>query len=508
MKQKNSFLKNILLLLFLFYTAASGLCSFCLNSSGLSSAFAAGISKPQNNETIFYDYRPRGDITLTFELDSPADLVISAGTQAKSREIFSTPVSPDPQTGLASLRLPLSMLLGTKTSTALKCDLFCGNDNSLIHSIFFKIERARKNALWHWPSDFETSKKEDMPLLLQLNKKGLNVIFARYAHFSTKNNAPDFAKINYGPEYFPGLSMAGIEIHPSFSFSDEFRSAYDSNEEYSKSLDFCSAKFIIEKIKTSVKDIKPYIRGIQLDMEGLKDLDKYSCLVTHIKNDPFFKDLYISICPQVSWKYKIFQIRRLLAQCDFAAIMIYDHRWGLYADRNIPLLNIPVPIVTTLKVSDPDWIKSTIKKYDKYKIPFYAGVPSYDYIKVYGTDKKARDHWSLLRTDRQENLDFLKSLADSPDFECQIYEKPFKNDLDLAYQFKALKDTHVMSWNREFPIYKDEYIKADILTADTVKGYCRAALDAGLKTSYFTGFSIFKLATTSVDEFIDNPDAE
>lgn len=458
-------------------------------------SFESAIIYPAENDTILYSYRPTGNLTFKINVKSSVSFLISTKGLLKNKDLLEMSLSPSNKT--LDINIPLERLLDNKSERTFNCHLYSSDDNSLINSISFKIKRARKNALWHWPSAFDDSRIEQLPLLLELNKKGMNVIFARYGHFSENNDnpgTPAYKQLNFEKEYFKTLFEAGVEIHLSFSFSEEFRQHYDTGDQYKEGSDKFSSTFIINNINKSIKGIEKYISGIQLDMEGLKSLNKYSHVLSLIRNDSQLGDYLLSICPQVSWKYKFFQIRKLLSLCDFAAIMIYDHRWGVYVDRKIPILS-------TLKVSDPDWIRSTIKKYDKYKIPFYAGVPSYDYIKVYDSEKKARDHWSLLRKDRQENIDFLYNLKNSTDFECQRYEEPLDNDHDLIYQFKALKDTVVPTWNRDFSILKGEYIKADILTADAVKGYCTAAISAGEQTNYFTGFSIFKLGTTSADEF-------
>ncbi|PKK89595.1 MAG: hypothetical protein CVV64_13595 [Candidatus Wallbacteria bacterium HGW-Wallbacteria-1] len=515
------------------------------NSISARSEPSPELISPGNSDIITYDYRPAGRITFQFQASSPTRLEILPGSSANPlKKVFSKGAIAAvniQKTGKISVEIDAETIAQAASGSSDSSVVWRVTDsNGIQSSSTFHFRLRRRGALWHWPSEFETDRLDCLNAIRAMKSQGVEVVFARFGHFTIDsdsngvsndttddwdgdginniedsdddndgipdsddrlvNGSPVYRVINYSPEYFRALKEAGFEIHLSYSFSDEFRKRYDfggkgGKEADSKDSGACSALFIMNSIKANLP--KTPVDGIQLDMEGLSDLDCYSRLISEMRNDPVLENHLFSVCPQTLWLLKRASMKRLAALCDFMAVMIYDHRWGSLANPSIPILG-------DLKVSSPKWIEKTIGKFDGLGIPFYAGIPSYDYIKVYDVRGKARDHWTLARAERSENEQFMEELLeDTETWKVISGPAPNRGDQDWTCTIESLRDTTVPGPWSDFSIRAGERIRADILRPAAVQGYARAALNATGSVRNCMGYSIFKLATTSRDELPD-----
>lgn len=528
-------------------------------------AFAQPDISPADGFVHRYSYRPSGDIAFVYQCPDPSTLSFEYPQDDGNSMIPAftrfTPVAsichalsgnngkkdsvaaafPTTRTGRIEISVPVETLLGGAVSRSLTWKVVDGGGNEVIRRNL-EIRRRTGNAVWHWPEEFESDRLDMVPTVVGLRERGINTVFCRFGHFTidtdgdgiTNDTDPDwdddgisneldndddgdgipdekdgfvdgpaaYRVINFAREYFEALRAAGIETHLSYSFSAEFRARFDKGGESAmagpaspgQGQGKCSTAFIVDSIGRNMAAVADLVDGVQLDMEGLKDLDPYTSLIRAVRNDSRTSGKFVSICPQIGWKWKFGAFRRLAEECDFMAIMIYDQRWG-------PKVSSFLKILGELKVTSPEWIGDTVRKFDGYGVPFFAGIPSYDYIKVYDTKGSARDHWSLGSAVREENAAFLESLANDDNFETLDNGSPFKGDHDLCYLFRALADTTVKGPAGPFSLRAGESIKADLVTPAAVRGYGAAAAAGGAKCANYIGFSIFKLGTTSPDEF-------
>ena len=305
------------------------------------------------------------------------------------------------------------------------------------HKAKAKEPLEKGNFFWHWHRKTCLTGK-NVKKILQLNIKG---IFFHMGEFDYYRDKPRFKSFEFQADTFKELKDLNlIQVHLVYTFSGTptkaFVKYFDDNTEEA----IC---FIIEEIESNLnvfqgKGLK--ISGIQLDMETNLKLGNYTRLINTVAKR-FGRDYLISITPRVYW-YKKKGFGDLIKNVDFIVPMIYDYAIGKRAK-------------SLMKVTDIKWIKKVLKKYKGIKKPFYAGLPTYSYCKIYNKEGKRVESWAILS---------VKEVSEKEAFRLV---KTKKGKGQNTYIFKALYSTKLSGYT----FSPGWTVKFNILTLDLVKKY-------------------------------------
>jgi hypothetical protein len=328
-----------------------------------------------------------------------------------------------------------------------------------------KKRPVRGDFFWHWHRKTHLD-KAGISKIIGWNFKG---IFLQAGEFSYYNNSPQFNGLVFQADTFERLSaLNDLQLHLVYTFSaaSKFNFVKYFNNDTNTAINY-----ILRTIDSDLnifKCRKLKVDGIQLDMEGRQlNISKYKKLIDAVAKK-FGKKHLISITPEVSLSLlKRFSI--LIKNVDFFVPMIYDYAVG----KNV---NHP------LKVTDTRWINSTVKKYRNLHKPFYAGIPSYSYSKIYDEKGNLVDPWAGVS---------LEGLSENPDFKLiksrrNTFGKAKKYNGDNIYLFKALRDTELANYD----LKKGAAVKFDMLTPQGVKEYISTVKK--IKQKNLLGVAVFR----------------
>lgn len=308
------------------------------------------------------------------------------------------------------------------------------------HRVKAKEPLAKGNFFWHWHRKTCLNSK-NVKKILQWKSKG---IFFHMGLFDYYRDEPQFNGFVIQSDTFRRLRDLNLmQIHLVYTFSGTKKSAFIKyfHEETEKAI--C---FILERIESDLNVVQGKglnISGIQLDMETNVQFDKYKKLIDSVVRR-YGEEYLISITPQVYW-YKRKGFKRLIENVDFIVPMMYDYAIG----KNVKSL---------MKVSDSTWIKSVLRKYKSVKKPFYAGIPTYSYCKIYNKRGKRTESWAKLSVEEvSENKDFKLIKAK---------RKKGQN----TYVFRALRRTKL--YNYQFD--RGWTVKFNLITPEAVRNYVKA----------------------------------
>ncbi len=305
------------------------------------------------------------------------------------------------------------------------------------HKAKAKEPLKKGNFFWHWHRKTCLSEK-NVKKILEVKTKG---IFFHMGEFDYYRNEPRFKSFEFKADTFKNLKELNlVQIHLVYTFSGTPKKAFvkyfnDNTED--------AIEFVLEEIESNLnifqgKGLK--ISGIQLDMETNVKLGNYTRLI-NIMAKRFGRDYLISITPRVYW-YKKKGFRDLIKNVDFIVPMIYDYSIGKRAK-------------SLMKVTDIKWIKTVLKKYKKIKKPFYAGLPTYSYCKIYNKKGRRVESWAILSVEEVSENKAFRLI------------KTKKGKGQNTYIFKALYSTKLSGYT----FSPGWIVKFNILTLDLVKEY-------------------------------------
>lgn len=208
----------------------------------------------------------------------------------------------------------------------------------------------------------------------RLDAAGVETVFLRLGHFRSGTSGR-FTPFGFDEDDFARLPNQ--QIHGAFSFG------WDFNEELEQ--DPASAiDDIVAGIESVVEpDGVPFerIAGVQLDLEGIS-VALYDQVAAAVQQR-FAGRLLISMSPQI-WMMGDSGYPQLEARMDFVVPMFYDYGWANAIGDNF-------------EVTDPGWITQQVQVAAAQNKPFFAGIPTYSYVKIYGADglvASEDDHWA------------------------------------------------------------------------------------------------------------------
>jgi hypothetical protein len=305
------------------------------------------------------------------------------------------------------------------------------------HKAKAKEPLEKGNFFWHWHRKTCLT-EENVKKILQFNIKG---IFFHMGEFDYYRDKPRFKSFEFQADTFKKLKdLNSIQVHLVYTFSGTPKKAFvkyfnDNTEE--------AIEFVLEEIESNLnvfqgKGLK--ISGIQLDMETNLQLRNYTQLINTVARR-FGRDYLISITPRVYW-YKKKGFRELIKNVDFIVPMIYDY-------------SIVKRAKSLMKVTDIKWIKNVLKKYKRLKKPFYAGLPTYSYCKIYNKKGRRVESWAILS---------VKEVSENKDFRLI---KTKKGKGQNTYVFKAVCNTKLSGYT----FSPGWIVKFNIITLELVKKY-------------------------------------
>lgn len=308
-----------------------------------------------------------------------------------------------------------------------------------------KPELVHGNFIWHWHKHTYFNKKD----IKQLKDLGIKGMFFDMGNFSYYKEAPQFDFLNFNTGTFRRLKALNLlQTHLVFTFSNSTRFPF---VEYFNSNNKKAVSFVINEIESCLNIFQCMgveISGIQLDMEGKVSFKKYKRLIDTIA-DKFGEEYLLSICTQVYWQ-KRKDFRALIENTDFIVPMIYDYAIGKRANH-------------LMKVTNSKWIEKIVKEYGDTNKPFYAGIPSYSYSKIYDYKGKRVDLWAKLSPEEiSENPDLKLTKSKA------VWSKESKKYLgDNDYVFMAIRDTELANYE----LKKGAGVKFNMLNPEAVQNY-------------------------------------
>lgn len=299
-------------------------------------------------------------------------------------------------------------------------------------------ERSLKgNFLWHWHRRANLSKKS-IKKIIQWDIKG---IFFHIGEFTYYKDRPQFNGFKFQLDTFERLNeLNGLQIHLVFTFSGSSKFPFIK---YFNNHTESAISFILEVIDSYLNICRAKgleVSGIQLDMEYRVQFEKYKRLIDTVA-EKFGNNYLISITPRANW-YRRKEFTALIEKTDFIVPMFYDYAIGKKAK-------------SLMKVTDSDWIKSSLKKYKLLNKPFYAGIPTYSYSKIYDEKGNMIESWAKLSVEK---------LSENPDFKL-VKSKYYKGD--NIYVFKALRATKLVNYR----LKKGAVVRFNIVTPKAVNNY-------------------------------------
>jgi hypothetical protein len=343
-----------------------------------------------------------------------------------------------------------------------------------IVSVFFLIscEKQKKgkpeilkgNFMWHWHLDsFLDSKKID-----EIKNMKMKGIFLHFGNFTYYENRMQFDGFNYQSDTFKRIKkLNDMQTHLVFTFANDSRFPFVRHFYKDTAR---AVKFIIDEIDSCLHTCRMEglsVSGIQLDMEGRLNFAKYKVLVDELEKR-YGRDYLISVCIQVFWKNRK-GFKELIDKADFIIPMFYDYQIGWTSSDLMRVTNLP-------------WMERLAKVFSGLGKPFYAGIPSYSYSKIYDHRGKRVEMWA--------GLD-VEEMSENPDFKLARSranktgdKKVYSGDND--YVFRALRDTKL----KNYKLKKGSRVKINLLTHTAVEKYLDAIKQ--LHPDNLLGFALFR----------------
>jgi len=337
---------------------------------------------------------------------------------------------------------------------------------------------AEGDFIWHWHKQSHPGKDE----ILKLSELGFSGIFMHAGTFSFYGNKPRYDGFNYKSGTFEDLkAVNSMQFHLVYTFSGSpdfnFMAYFNGNTGE-------AVEFILQKIESDLRVYGHYginVSGIQFDMEGRQLRPSSYKKLIDAAAGRFGNDRLISITPQVYLSVSR-GFSRLVENADFFVPMLYDYATGKTSRHR-------------LKVTDINWIRYTAKKYRETGKPFYLGIPSYGYSKLYDEKGRLLDAWPKLSVEK---------LSENPDFRLvksrkNIIDGTKKTNYDNVYFFRAVRDTTLSNYR----LRKGASVKFDVMTPESVMEYLKAAKST--RGKYFLGTALFRYGYSD-EELMMNTD--
>lgn len=245
-----------------------------------------------------------------------------------------------------------------------------------------------EETIWYWNS----SDSLDANSHGNLKKIGITKLFLKAGHFWHYNGSYGNAHFKF-PE--PSGYMKNYEIHLVYTFSQSGRDNF-----YARMLkdEKNATSFVLDSIKwqhSILEHDSHKVTGLQFDLEGHVDLGLYTRFLKAVRKR--FPKLALSIAVQPFWKKKP-GFETLLKANDFYCLMLYDFSKSKTSGR-------------ISKIADLDWMISEISDFEQFKIPFYAGLPTYSYSLLYNSKGRLLNSWSPFRLEGLSENKYFRHLS-------------------------------------------------------------------------------------------------
>ena len=223
------------------------------------------------------------------------------------------------------------------------------------------------DAAWLWQEYVPTDAAD------RLNDGDIEVVFLRVGHFRM-NYANHFVDFGYDETEFDPMEQQ--QLHATYSFGEDFIDHLESDTE-------TALAEVIAGMHETLEDDGyrfPQLVGIDLDAEGI-DVDTYKILLDAVFEE-FGSQYLISLSPQ-NWMIDASGYEEMVEHVDFIVPMCYDYGWANDFDANF-------------EVTDPGWILQRSAVFENSGLPYYVGIPTYSYYKIYDASGDCINHWPNL----------------------------------------------------------------------------------------------------------------
>ncbi len=207
----------------------------------------------------------------------------------------------------------------------------------------------------------------------RLNAGDIEVVFLRVGHFRM-NYDNHFVDFGFDETEFDPLDQQ--QVHATYSFGEDFINYLESDTE-------TALADVIAGLDETLYDDGyrfPMLAGIDLDAEGI-DVETYTVLLDAVFEE-FGSQYLISLSPQ-NWMIDASGYDEMVEHVDFIVPMCYDYGWAnTYGDN--------------FEVTDPGWIMARSAVFESKGLPYYVGIPTYSYYKIYDASGTCVNHWPNL----------------------------------------------------------------------------------------------------------------
>ena len=307
------------------------------------------------------------------------------------------------------------------------------------------------------------SDQDNLPpdLAPRLARHGMDGVFVRQGQFHAAGDFTDFGLTQSDYE-----ALAGFDVQITYGFDSAFVHDYLLHP-------MACASEVVAGIQASLPAAG--FSGIQLNMEGVTPTE-YAVLLEAMQ--AAFPQKLIGTTVQWDGQHEQADYVAMLGQVDYVVPMLYD--------RLTP---------GDFEVVDPSWIGQAVEALEADGKPFYAGIPSFGYVKIYDGSGGLLVDWADAIT--LEDLTSCESvtLEDTYLNTNSVTGDPLDYSGDNVYVFRANETTHLRTWD----IPENGYIRVVDVTPRAVQRYVDAAyVEAGVACQ---GVAVYHFRSTEEDEF-------